>query len=636
MEEGENIIKVSTPISAIPYQLQNSNFRFVLLGKWNVWGRFENKNGKKVCVEKKIFSSEDYDTINKELWKPFGKSPYENGWQNKEYFFDDMRILRHTGNLGVIGGKGRLRILDIDNIELSEEIAKKINTFTTKTGSQGRHFYFTSDYSINHVLINQLGELRCNNYQVVIAGSHHPNGNFYVVENDTEIKEISEMDLTELIKPFLREDNPVNPNPTQLRLVNKDTSRSGEEYRKVLSYIVDGNSKETIFSLMNNPLYTKWNSAGVDYQERTYQRAFDYWHGLDEEGRAKFFERNKKNTVFEELEQENYSPCTAKDFLSVPDKKEKPIINPLVLEESIITFFGLPGSLKSILAVYLSVCISTGGKFLNRYKCRKQNVLYLSTENSERLDRKRLRAICRGLKIVPAKRSLDNFRFFYVPRKKISVLNDSKYYNALLEIIRDKKIKVLVIDTLSPMILDTKDGAEEVVKTYNTKLFPLIDEFGLSIILIMHSQKTGFDFLGSVKHKASADLFYKVERDDETNLVTLGCHKGREGETNISFKVIFSSKTKLSSKLSCDFEFVKEWQGRQTPKKKEDNTKKEDNVKEYVLEILKNAELSYTEMTEKCISNGFSPATTHRAINSLYESQIIAKQPGKRGGYHIK
>ena len=340
----------------------------------------------------------------------------------------------------------------------------------------------------------------------------------------------------------------------------------------------------------------------------------------------------KQQQIPEQFLKEDYNPCTVKDFLNIPDKKEKPIINPLVLENAITTFFGLPASCKSILAMNLGVCIATGKKFLNKYKCRKKNLLYLSTESSERLDRKRLRANCRGLKIIPTKRKLENFSFFYCPRKKISLLNDTYYFESLKETIRTKDIKVLVIDTLSPMIADSKDFASEIVKIY-TKLFSLIDEFNLSIILIMHSQKTGFDVLGSVKHKASADVFYEVRREekDANNIITLGCHKGREGELNISFKIIFNQ----DKHFSINFEFVDEWGGRQTPKNKDNNPKKEEQTKAFILELLADNELPYNQIIKECVLKGYAPATSKRAMNSLYESQKIIKKKGKNGGYCI-
>jgi len=138
----------------------------------------------------------------------------------------------------VIGGYGNLRILDIDDSDLGEALQKKLDTFTIQTGGGGRHFYFISDYEENHVLVNELGELRAKNYQVVSAPCKHPSGNFYQVINDTKIKEISAEELKELIKPYLREKLEI-----EFKDRPKDTSGSGLEYRRVLALIREGKSK---------------------------------------------------------------------------------------------------------------------------------------------------------------------------------------------------------------------------------------------------------------------------------------------------------------------------------------------------------------------------------------------------------
>jgi len=234
----------------IPKQLQNKEIRFVLLGKWD---------------------DIEYDKNNKPKYK--GKAPFESAWQTNGYEFFNPRLTMHIAqgmNFGVIGGYGRLRILDIDEPKLAEEFEKKINTYTVKTGSGGRHFYFFSDYDKNHVLINQLGELRANKYQVVSAPSKHPTGNLYTIINDSSILEISADDLLKLIEPYLRkEEVGIKINET-----GKDTSRSGLEYREVLKRIGQGKNKEEIYTEME--AFAKWATAPEQYKEKTYEKAKAY------------------------------------------------------------------------------------------------------------------------------------------------------------------------------------------------------------------------------------------------------------------------------------------------------------------------------------------------------------------------
>lgn len=143
------------------------------------------------------------------LLKEKTKIPFEKDWQNKGYKFNDDKLLKHIengGNYGVIGGKGNLRIIDIDNKEEAEKLSQFLNTFTIETGNKGRHFYIYSDYEKNHVFKNNLGELRADNYQVAGPNSIHPNGNKYNIINNIEIINIKGEDLIKILLNFLKEE----------------------------------------------------------------------------------------------------------------------------------------------------------------------------------------------------------------------------------------------------------------------------------------------------------------------------------------------------------------------------------------------------------------------------------------------
>lgn len=186
--------------TSIPKQLQNHEFRFVLLGKWNYWLNSKTR-------ETHVFPEAKYPTIDVKLWKPLGKAPFEAQWQNNGYAFDNPKLIGHISlgnNYGVIGGHGNLRILDIDNKELAESLLKGLDTFCVKTGSGGIHFYFLSDYDTNHVFIDKKGEFRANNYQVVCPPCRHPSGNYYEVINDLPIKKLSKEEVIKLISPYLK------------------------------------------------------------------------------------------------------------------------------------------------------------------------------------------------------------------------------------------------------------------------------------------------------------------------------------------------------------------------------------------------------------------------------------------------
>lgn len=148
------------------------------------------------------------------------KAPFEDDWPTKGYKFNDDKLknwLIDENNYGVIGGYGNLRIIDIDDKEIAEKVKEKLNTFTIKTGSgNGMHFYVLCDYDTNHVFLDNIGEFRAKNYQVVGPDSTHPSGNKYEVSNNTEILLISKQDLLNILMPYLKEGNIIIENQVEV------------------------------------------------------------------------------------------------------------------------------------------------------------------------------------------------------------------------------------------------------------------------------------------------------------------------------------------------------------------------------------------------------------------------------------
>ena len=249
----------------VPNQLSNPNFRFVKLGKWDKW-----RNHKENSITE--FSPELYKELIKEgQWKPLGKAPFESKWQENGYVYNDKRLINHPGNYGVIGGYGRLRMLDVDNLGMVEFFKEKFKgTFMVKTGSGGLHIYLLSDYENNHVLINEFGEFRANNYQCVGPGSRHPNGNYYEIISELEPKEFCEREILDILSPYIRKEV-----PQEMGVSNKkDTSKSATEYRHVISLIKKGKSKEEVFNEMK--AFIKWENSHPQYKEVTYNKALKF------------------------------------------------------------------------------------------------------------------------------------------------------------------------------------------------------------------------------------------------------------------------------------------------------------------------------------------------------------------------
>lgn len=356
---------------------------------------------------------------------------------------------------------------------------------------------------------------------------------------------------------------------------------------------------------------------------------------IKRENYMKWAEEKNKELIETGILQKNLQSQRITDFLKEEIPKEHPIIKNILPEKSITIIYGAPASCKSIFTQYMGFCIATQRRFLDVYPTRKQNVLFLSTENPKKTDRKRFNALCKGMGINARRRSFKNFKFRYLNRKSVGYLSDDDYFESLSNEIEKNNIEVLIIDTISPLISNLDDNrASEMVRIFNNNLFSLVDKFNLSIILTMHSQKSEKDFLGSVKIKASADVFYELKRDDDnTDVLFLNCHKNRDGEHNLEMSIKFLEKKDTLKNIS--FEFLKEFKGKQTIRRKE-KKKQSEKAEEIVLQVLEeNGELQYKNIVLECEKLGEATATIKRAINSLYETKKILKKHGKRGGYYV-
>lgn len=425
-----------------------------------------------------------------------GKAPFEKEWQKNGYEFDDEKLLEHlkTGkNYGVIGGFNNLRILDIDRIELVDEFKKKLDTFTVRTGSGCAHFYVFCDYDINHVLKDGTGEFRAKNYQVVGPSCRHPNGNYYTIDKDIEIKQVTKEEILEIIRPYLRN---VDDTPTSKDVIKvqhaEDVSRSGLEFREVIRLIRKGHTKEEVFEIMM--AFDKWkNPHHPSYREHTYKNAL------------KWVEDNKgKNIQDTQLVPENqlrtrpisnydmlkpeYSILKDSDLDSTTVEDTKWLVKNFIPKDSIVLIGGKSRAYKTTTLLHMAYCLATGKPLFNRHETMKSKVLYINEENSMSTFKPTAIAIRHGVTEQPTE-NLDYLNFSNIR------LDTTQGFNEISKIIDDEKIEVIMVDTLKRTISMKEDSADEMNNFYNYILKPLRNK-GVTIILLHHTKK---DPQGGVK-----------------------------------------------------------------------------------------------------------------------------------------
>jgi len=159
---------------------------------------------------------------------------------------------------------------------------------------------------------------------------------------------------------------------------------------------------------------------------------------------------------------------------------------------------------KSWLLLQMAICIASGTKFLGRYRCQQQDVLYVALEDNKRRIRDRLLRIGKS----SAHLYFDTSNFI-TPETLPHVLNAMP------------NVKTVIIDTLGRYLeRETADSNSyhEMTKVMGA-LHTLAKERGISIIVCTHTRKnsgqnTDFadDVIGSKATIGAADTVLKLSR----------------------------------------------------------------------------------------------------------------------------
>jgi hypothetical protein len=213
------------------------------------------------------------------------------------------------------------------------------------------------------------------------------------------------------------------------------------------------------------------------------------------------------------------------DDLLRPGETPEEVIEGLLPPNSVVGLVAPSQSGKSLLALHLASCVSTGRPFFGR-NCKRGLVVYLCGEGKAGL-RARLQAI-----ELHHKHGLHGAPLVVLP-VAVSLLDSrevSRIKRAIAEIEAetDLKITLLVVDTLARFLAP---GDESKAQDMSRFLNAVDSIRGGATALICHH--TGHDHSrarGSSSWTASLDVEYRIERKGD--LVTVSCLKMKDGETS--------------------------------------------------------------------------------------------------------
>ena len=144
--------------------------------------------------------------------KARGKEPIERNWDvNKNYSFNDPRILRHIGsggNYGLTSIDGSCASVDADAKKIQDALDVKLPlTFRYSTGKDGhfQYWYAIEDPPIGCVPLKDGAYIKGKGGMVVVPGSIHPNGTVYGSREirNVPIATVTKAQLLDALSEFL-------------------------------------------------------------------------------------------------------------------------------------------------------------------------------------------------------------------------------------------------------------------------------------------------------------------------------------------------------------------------------------------------------------------------------------------------
>lgn len=393
-------------------------------------------------------------------------------------------------------------------------------------------------------------------------------------------------------------------NIPQIKDKVKDETRSAKEFRKVMSLIRNGKTKEEIFEEML--LYSKWASEKEHYRNRQYDKALEYV-GVQKEQP-------------QQIEHEGELDIrTISDYRKLKVNKNY-IVESFLYPKTLNMIYSPPAQFKSLLAEDMGLSISTGKPFLN-LKTKKQPVLYCDGENADIIIKERLIQFHKG-------KNMKRWKIpFYILKNGI-LLDEKKQIHlgfliGLEKAIEKYKIKVLIFDTLHRFAFYDENRADDINMLYTKVFRPLIEDYGLTIVFLHHSKKDG-GYRGSGDFLGMVDVSYRIHRLGKTNGFNIINEKCRSGEIqDISGEINFGETFIRIDRLNE--ELVQE----EKINKLKELTEKVKSIFEIGMELAKKD----VETNLLLMEYEFSKSTLKRVLKYLVDNDFLDKPSDKKGLY---
>jgi AAA domain/Toprim domain len=200
-----------------------------------------------------------------------------------------------------------------------------------------------------------------------------------------------------------------------------------------------------------------------------------------------------------------------------------------------------PKAGKSVFALEVAYCVATGAR-LAGMRTSQSDTLYIALEGKG-ITEQRCAAIRKRLNLTDEQASRVPLYFMGGPLDLFTSDDDA---DALISLIRKKNhdlgisIRFIILDTLGRAVGGADENALAPMNILFDRLQRIIDELGVSFLLIDHMPKGDkLTPVGSVRKTGSVDNVLYLIKDDDAGLVTLKFGETRNGggQADIPFKI---------------------------------------------------------------------------------------------------
>jgi hypothetical protein len=223
---------------------------------------------------------------------------------------------------------------------------------------------------------------------------------------------------------------------------------------------------------------------------------------------------------------EKYRIWTPGEILAHDFGKDEWAVESLIPMQGMTALSGNPGDFKTWAAIHMALCVSRGAAVFGRFKTMQGNVLIIDEEDH-------LRQIKKRLKMLGAK---DADTVYYLSQNGIKI-DVEAVRDAILEIVQEKDIRLLILDSLIRVHQQDENDAKGMAKVFSS--LQKIIGAGASILFTHHHRKQqGFGasnpaqmMRGSSDILAAVDCHIMLEtKRDEPDRLVLKQPKARQAE----------------------------------------------------------------------------------------------------------